>query len=252
MIEPIYSHTYQLTAGEAGPESCMPLALLAGRVIEVATEHANALRIGYEQLIAREIGWVLSRMSIEVLRYPEINEEYTVTTWIESYNRRFSERCFIIKDAGGCAVAYVRTVWAAIDMRSRALADLSEVEPEALPCADIECPVGRVGRIVIVNDADCERESYTFRYSDLDFNRHVNTVRYLDLILNHWQLGHYDCMAVGRLDIIFSHECYFGDTVELFVANDGDVSLCELRRGGCRAVAARIKWSQRNVKLKTP
>lgn len=242
MNEPFYSHKYQLTAGEAGPESRMPLTLMVERVIEAATEHANALHIGYEQLIAKGVGWVLSRLGIEVLRYPEINEEYTVTTWIEGYNRRFSDRCFVFKDADGQAIAHVRTVWAAIDMVRRTMADLTEFESSSFPCVDIGCPVGRVGRIILPEDVCVERESYTFRYCDLDFNRHVNTVRYLDLILNHWPLAHYDSRSVGRLDMIFSHECYFGETVELLIASEGDLSTCELLRGDSRAVAARIKW----------
>ena len=81
-----------LTAGESDAEGRMPLTLLTERLIENATEHANALGIGYADLLPLGIGWVLSRVSVEMTSWPAINEAYTVTTWIESYNRRFSER----------------------------------------------------------------------------------------------------------------------------------------------------------------
>ena len=71
--QPQYSHSYILTAGESDAEGRMPLTLVTERVIEVATEHANALNIGYDALIKKNIGWVLSRLSIEMLRYPRIN-----------------------------------------------------------------------------------------------------------------------------------------------------------------------------------
>ena len=243
-IQPYYLNSYQLTAGEAGPLSRMPLTLVVERVIEVATEHANALNIGYARLLTHGIGWVLSRIKVEMVRYPLINEHYTVTTWIESYNRRFSERCCVMRDAQGLPLAFIHTTWCAIDIKNRTLADLQSLERDAFPCADAaDCVVSRASRIAFSDEAGAERETYTFRYCDLDFNRHVNTVRYLDLILNHWPLQHYDARGVKHLDINFSHECYFGETVELVVENVGDVSTCELRRGATKAVAARIVWT---------
>ena len=67
-IQPEFSHSYQLTAGESDAEGRMPITLLTERIIQVATEHANSLGIGYDALIKKNIGWVLSRLSLEMLR----------------------------------------------------------------------------------------------------------------------------------------------------------------------------------------
>ena len=132
-----YSHNYSLTAGESSAEGRMPLTLVTERVIEVATEHANALGIGYDALIKRNIGWVLSRLSVEMLRYPAINEAYTLTTWIETYNRRFSERNFVMTDAEGNILGHMRTVWVPMDFASRTVADIAASEKSAFPTADL-------------------------------------------------------------------------------------------------------------------
>ena len=89
-----WHHSYLLTAGESDPRGLMPLTLVVERVIETATEHANSLNIGFADLSRKNIGWVLSRLAVEMTRYPAINERYSLTTWIESYNRHFSERSF--------------------------------------------------------------------------------------------------------------------------------------------------------------
>lgn len=236
------THTYLLTAGESNACGLMPLTLVTERIIEAATEHANALGIGYATLITRNIGWVLSRLSIEMTRYPAINEQYTITTWIESYNRRFSERNFVITDGEGKPIGYARTVWVAMDFASRTVADLTDFEREAFPVSDLPCPMAKMPRIAPL-PPEAEAESYTFRYCDIDFNRHVNTVRYLALILNHWPLEHHDTHTVQRLDLAFHHECRFGETVRLLVATEGDTSVCELVRDGERAVGAAIRWA---------
>ena len=75
MTQDRFIHKFFLTAGECDAEGRMPLTRVAERIIEVATEHANALGIGYAALIKKNLGWVLSRLSIEMKRFPGINEE---------------------------------------------------------------------------------------------------------------------------------------------------------------------------------
>lgn len=239
-----YTHTFYLTAGETDATGHLPVPLLASRIIEVATEHANILGIGYATLVKRGIGWVLSRLSFEMTEYPGINEEYSLTTWIENYNRRFSERNFVVRGADGRVLGYVRTIWSAINFSSRAGADLSELERDSFPTADLPCPIAKTPRIPALGE-NCTRNMYAFRYCDLDFNRHVNTVRYLELVLDQWGLDHYDRYAVGRFDLLFHHECRYGESVELRVATEADRSHCELMREGVRVVAAGIDWLRR-------
>ena len=247
MIQDQYSHHYVLTAGESDAEGRMPLTLITERIIEVATEHANALGIGYDALITKNIGWVLSRLSIEMRRFPRSTDHYTFTSWIESYNRHFSERNFAITDAAGNILGHARTVWVAMDFATRSVADITAFERERFPIADLPCPISKTPRIPSPGP-EAEVDVYTFRYRDLDFNRHVNTVRYLDLILNHWPLEHFDRMVPARFDIMFHHECRFGDTVELRVGEGPDKcqgDICEIALpDGRKAVTARIFWQE--------
>lgn len=219
--EPIYTHTYHLTAGECNAEGLMPITLIASRAIEVATEHANALGIGYATLITKGMGWVLSRVSIEMTRFPGINEEYTFATWIESYNRYFSERNFRISGRNGETLGYIRSVWAAMSYETRTLADLNTIGEEAFPTADVPCPIDKTLRPGIIPE-DCRVEEYTFRYCDLDFNRHVNTVRYIELVLDYWPLEHFEKVQPFRFDILFHQECHYGETVKVRIAPEDE------------------------------
>ncbi len=239
------SRTYTFLAGESNAEGKMPVTLLASRIIEIASVHANALGIGYAALIEKNVGWVLSRLSIEMRRYPAINEQYTVSTWIESYTRRFSERNFKICAAdSGEVLGYARSVWVPMNFATRSLADLSVFDNSQIePLGDL-CEMDKVRRIEM--PAVAEEEPYTFRYCDIDFNRHVNTVRYIDVLLNHWQLEHYDRHSIRRIDVFFHHESHFGQTATLRFAPDAactDRTLCEIvLPGDIRAISAAITW----------
>lgn len=240
----IFTTEHFLTAAECDAEGRMPLTTLVERIIESATCHANALGIGYADLIKMDLAWVLSRVSVEIVRMPAINESYVMNTWIESTNRLFSERCFSITSPDGSVFVNARTTWAAICVTSRRAANPGVFGDMMFPQNPPVCPVTPAKRTLPL-PADTDSEAYTFRYCDIDFNRHVNTVRYVGLIVDRWSLGWYDTHYVARFDIAFHRECHFGDTVDVRTSTDDGVSLCELIRDGERVVTANIIWREK-------
>lgn len=245
----IFSQTWFLTAGETDAQGQMPITLMAARAIEIATNHANTLGIGYTNLAEHHLGWVLARITIDVVRYPRINETYSMQTWIEGYNRFLCDRCFEMTDTDGRPVAYIRSVWAAIDMRTRSLANLTELESTRFPICPRVCGVAKSPKPAAAKDADCATADYVFKYCDIDFNRHVNTIRYLQLVLNLYPMDTFDTNDIRTLDAQFDHECYFGESVTLSTGperRDSESRLTEiLRSDGTRAVGVKLRFSPR-------
>ena len=175
-----FSKTYYLAAGECNPQGELPLTLLMTRIIEVATLHANSWGVGYERLIRDNQVWVLSRVAIEMIEYPKVNTNYKLTTWIEDYNRHFSQRNMRLDDENGKPLGYVRTIWMVIDMNTRASVDIEKLGYIRDNVSDIPCPIEPQSRLRPIEQGHAV--DYTFGYMDCDFNRHVNTVRYLPKI----------------------------------------------------------------------
>ena len=149
-----YSQTYFLSAGETNAEAELSLPLLTSKIIDISTAHANALHIGNPDMAERGCGWVLSRLALEMFRYPKVNETYRLTTWIESYNRHFSERIVEISDADGTPLGYSRAIWMVLDYTSRESVGLSHLPiPEDLPMPG-KCPIERQGKHVPVLPPD--------------------------------------------------------------------------------------------------
>lgn len=216
IMECIYRREFYLAAGDANPEQSMPIGEVFDRCIEVATDHANALGVGYDDLKEHGQSWVLSRVAIEMLRYPMVNETYSVETWVDSFNRAFSERYFRIYDSGGAVIGNARSTWVAIDVEKRTLADISRFDTlrDSITAAR-ECPVKPCSRHRVLAGDDLEMSYHTFAYSDLDSNRHVNTVRYVELLMDRWPLEFHDEHNVARIEVSFMKECRYGETAEL-------------------------------------
>jgi acyl-ACP thioesterase len=220
-IDKIFTNHYFLTPGECNPQQRMPLTLLINRLIEIATLHANQVGIGYAFLTLEHQTWVLSRVAVEMKRYPGVNENYSISTWISSISRLFSERDFEICGEGGEVIGHARTVWAVIDTRTRQVGDISRIAwiKELVP--QKESPVEKPSRpravaVPAAGEAEGYREAhYRFQYTDIDFNRHVNSSRYIELLLNQWGLDFHDANRLTRFEIAYIHEAHFDMEVTL-------------------------------------
>lgn len=242
-----HTHKYFLTAGECNAQRQMPITLIAQRVIEIATEHANILGVGYSDMIMFNSGWVLSRMSIEMTRYPGVNEEYSLTTWIEGFNRLYSERNMEIQDGNGETIGYVRTIWVAIDMDTRRPSDLTGISWLAETINDRPCPIAKQSRLMPVNEEEATLSAqHRFKVSDIDFNRHVNSVRYMDAFLDQWDIEFFDNNDISRFEIQYIHETHFGDKAHIRTKCNENIAETEILVNETANCRAKITFKSKN------
>lgn len=204
-----HSLEFLLKPSVSNAQQELPVTLLVEQVIELATDHANLLGIGFMSMEGKNMGWVLSRLSVEMRRWPKMGEKYKITTWVETWNSHFSERCFSISSSEEI-IGYVRTVWMVIDLDShKSYGTAGMLLPEE--CVGVrECPIMRQKRHKQFEPQ--KSSAYTFQYTDLDFYRHVNTVRYISLLLNQFSLEEFDSNHLYRFEIAFMHEARYGET----------------------------------------
>lgn len=245
----IYVHEYSLTAAQCNAQRELAPAMLVQHIIEVCTEHADALGVGFKQLAANGTLWVLSRIAFEMKRYPRLLENYSLVTWVEAYNRHFSERNIEIRGEGGEVIGFARTIWVSIDMKTRRPANLSAFEFLKEVVCDRACPIDKQGKIHPVEPPQmCH--PYRFQVSDIDVNRHVNSSRYVELVINQMDLDTYDNFYVARFEIEYRREAHFDNEVEVCSAfsPDGKTLITSINLGETPVCFARTLTLPRPVK----
>lgn len=224
-----YSHSFFISPNESNPEGELAVNILVSNIIELSTAHANDLNIGNPSMENLGAGWVLSRLTIEMQAYPKCNTRYTLSTWIENFNRHFSTRGFAVEDDGGNVLGYGHSVWMVLDMKTHENYGLAHLSLPDGALSDRVCPISPQSKhtdILPYGAPDCclhkkalpstvPATEYTFKYNDIDYYRHVNTVRYVTILLNQHSLHEFDSNYVKRLEMSFLHEGRFGDTVEI-------------------------------------
>lgn len=207
-VEKVAVYTFPVEPAEGNAQQELPLTLLVSHLLEAATLHAEAWGVGYSTLIKDGHAWVLARLAVGMERYPAIRDTLTVETWIEGYNKHFSARNFCFRDGKGTVCGYARTIWSVINMETRQSVDLTALERLDRHVADRECPIERPGKLKEVTDDDPVR--YRVLYSDIDLNRHMNSVKYIAHLLDLFPLSLYDTHLPARFDISYLNEGRFG------------------------------------------
>lgn len=243
-----YVNEFYLTAAEVNAQEEMPLSRLVTLIIDTATGHANMLGFGYAHMMETNTSWVLSRLSVDILRMPGVNRAYRLVTWVSSVNRIYSERLFELRDAEtGETLAWAHTTWMAIDMDSRRPTDLSRHQSLVDVITDREFGGDKGGKLQPLGP-DAAGYTYTFKVSDIDVNRHVTTRRYIDLITDLWPLEMYTLNRVSRFEIAFKHEARYAEESLTLMSPHGDAAEVydtEVRVGDTPCALARIHFSKR-------
>ena len=211
--------TYELTAEpfHADFTGRIMLGVLGNQMLNCAGQHATRRGFGMRQLLGEGYTWVLSRLALEMNDLPRQYETYKVQTWIESVDRLFTMRCFAVLGADGQPMGYARSIWAMIHWETRRPADLFTLQTGHIAdyACDHPCPIRKPGHLKAVTSEAVDE--LRVRYSDIDTNGHVNSIRYLDHVLDLFPLDCYRRQRVSRLEIAYMAESHFGDRLTLHV-----------------------------------
>jgi len=130
--------------------------------------------------------------------------------------------------ADGYTYGYGRSIWAMIDTETRQPTDIYDIDNGAIDqwiVGDKECPIGKGGRVKMGSGAEHVRDVDTY-YSDVDINGHINSVKYIEHVLDLWTLDWYRSHRICRFEIAYVAEAHAGDRLSLFREQAGDMDYC--------------------------
>ena len=217
----------------------LTLGQLGNSLLNAAEFHSDARRFGMDYLQTIHRTWVLSRLAIELEAMPLAYDKFFVETWCDSAMKYFTRRNFKIGSPDGRIYGYGRSIWAMIDTKTRQPADILAVHDGLLLKyldRDYPCPIANPSRVRLDDRLSLDRELDTF-YSDVDINGHINSVKYIDHVLDLWPISWYETHRLRRLDVAYVAESHQGDKLRFYrqpLSDDGlsfGVSICKVAEG---------------------
>ena len=218
------------------------LVALGGNILNIAGIDAHTKGFGVDALNKDNFSWVLSRIAFEFDYRPEEYVKYEIATWISDYGRMLSTRNFELTDQTGVCFGRVVSQWCMLDLSKRTAVGLRAVA-ESHNDAIVECPSpAEKPRKVPAPDAEPVL-THKVAYSDIDFNRHVNTMRYIEMMLDVLPIERFAEERPLRLDINFLKEARYGQTLSVALEERGSQTLVEIRSdAGAALCRGAFEW----------
>jgi len=218
---------------------------LGNHLLNAADFHSTDRGFGMKYLMSIQRSWVLSRLAIEMDEMPSQYTRFNVETWVESAMRFFTSRNFRVV-SGDKVYGYGRSIWAMIDTESRQPTDIYDIDNGAIDnwiVKDKECPIDKGGRVRVGAEAQLVHTIDTY-YNDVDINGHINSVKYIEHVLDLWPISWYSDHQVHRFEIAYVAEAHAGDQLSFFREQtaDGTFNIRIVKTGDVEVARAAVKF----------
>lgn len=209
-------------------------------MLNVAGIDADRKGFGVESLQNHSYTWVLSRLGVEITTQPQQYETIELDTWVNEFNRLSSTRNFRMRLADNILATGV-SQWCMLNMETRQVVDMSLLK-DTYERAMVNTPSPIAAPARLRPTESTATASRPVRYSDIDFNRHVNTLRYVDMVFDAIPLELIEQNAGMRIDFNFIAEARYGETLTISSSSEGNVFQFEISSEYKTLCRARVEF----------
>ena len=215
-------------------------------MLEAAWAHAQIMDWGYDDLKNHNLFWVLSRFYLKVEKYPAWQDEIILSTWSAGTDGMYAYREYIVEDLQGNILFKGSSAWLILDMDNRKIFRLSDYKgtfPKRL-----EADACRNPKRIKPDAHTGNLNFYPVLFSELDINKHFNSVKYVERVLDDYGVDFLNENEPSELEVNYLKEAVAGDSVAVTRSKiSGNEYLnCLVRQSdGADLCVIRMVWRER-------
>ena len=233
-----YWREYKVKYQDVDDRRRLRLYNLENYFLETAGDVADELGFGIRALYPMGLTWILSRLSVEMYELPTHGDKMWMETWIESQMHMLSTRNFrIYAGEDKHLIGQCKSVWAILDLEKREVANIFDHPMFANAIDGETIDMARIRMTTLPEPTGIVPHRIT--YSDLDYNGHCNSCKYLETMLNAYRPDYIGKRV--RLDINYQKEVMEGDELQtLYLVTDDGVQYQQKNQDGETSCSAKI------------
>ena len=182
---------------------------------DMACFHAASL--GHDPISVVEMGfaWVLANWEIKILKRCFYGEILSVKTWPKKFEKITTLRDYEILDESGETVAIGTSRWFIIDIKTRRPMRISEEYAKPyLPLTE-EDAIEKMEKIEEPDEYQYKKE-YVVSRRDIDSNRHMHNINYLDVALEVIPEEVFENNKFDNISVEYKKELMYKDKVDCY------------------------------------
>lgn len=233
--------TYEIRYTDVDFKDELKLSSLLSILEESACLSADELGFGYNDIAPRGIGFILANWYIEIYRPMTLRDRLTVHTWpMKPKNTIFFREFEVYCD--GIKVCSATTRWCMVDLKTFGVLPTSAFfEGDTREYNDFRAIEFNSWRIPPVK-AGVKKYEKVVSSSDYDHYFHVNNTKYADFCLDAFSVDELEGKSLGTVQITYVKQCKYGEKLEFYRSDEGDISYVEGRVNGEPRVRLKVEF----------
>ena len=225
MIKPLENH-YEVRGYDCGYGGPLKPFALANFFQETAGAHATVLGIGMEDMWARGLTWMLSRIDIRIEAMPGAGQRVIARTWPVAAKKLYAQRCLELLDESGFRYVGAMYEYIIVDVQTRRVVRPERTLPLDLttnypwPFDDLSPGIeeSQFGALEEFSEAF----ALEARARHIDHNGHVNNAHFINWLCD--AVPRLDGETICRIKVDFVHEILKGGKVSALIKPAPDIS----------------------------
>ncbi len=207
-----YSRTYDIPYFLIDQNRKLRITALMQFLEDMAIRHSETCGVGLDYYYSNGVAWLLAKWDIEVFSYPEFNRKIEIRTTPTSFRNFFGFRKFEVVDSAGKLLAKAHTLWIFVDTQRKKPIPVTDMVVRAYGLTpDRKQPLPMEAPSPPENDTWQSR--FHIRPGDIDTNRHVNNIRFIEWALDTLPVEFTSSHSVQRVLVDYRRELTYGDDV---------------------------------------
>jgi acyl-ACP thioesterase len=209
-----YEVSYKVRSYEVDHHREASISTICNYFQEAAGLHAKELQFDISDLQKRGLTWILYKLQVKVHTFPKRWEPIKVSTWPSTGDGLRAYRDYELHDVNNDLLAVGLSQWMVLDIQKKRPVKMPDELMNSRFKTDKHVLEFYKNRL---NDLSSENAKFitTVGLNDLDMNRHVNNVRYIDWITGHSRADKESSKKCDELIVHYASETKAGDKIYL-------------------------------------
>jgi len=205
---------FKITTADTDMQNRLRVGSLVNLLIQSAINSADHLGFGFENLHKQKLAWVLSRLNVEIFEPVNWYEKVVVETWPKDLDKILYIRDFIVRNESGKVMATATSGWLAIDIERRRPKVIEGSTSEIFSQLKDKHAIEQFpSKLMPIKGGDIFKNKA--RYSDIDLNQHVTATRYIDWMMDTFDIDFHKNNYPKKLAINYLKETMPGEVLKL-------------------------------------
>lgn len=225
-----YEMNTEITATMSDTAFNVKLSAILELMQDAQTFHTKQMNAD-AQTLKKECGafWVIRNTKIHFFKLPVWQQRVKVVTYPMKPTLLKGERQNYITDENGNILVAGKSDWCVLDCETR--------KPRTFPSVSVYPLImeHKTDRILEgqcnLNKYSCQESDFRYtreiKYSDLDFNHHVNNVKYVDFLTDCFDSGFWEEKTITDFEISYDREIPEGSSIDIYATvRENEIFFC--------------------------